>query len=120
MVALIYSGDSTDIKLKGKEANIRVTSGIKQGCTASTVFFKLITYMIIETLEKEGEMVEVDGIRMNSIWFADDSILAANSIEGARKNIKIVREVSRTFGLEINESKSKILILSEAETIFCE
>ena len=110
MVALIYSGDSTDIKLKGKEANIKVTSGIKQGCTASTVFFKLITYMIIETLEKEGERVEVDGLRMNSIWFADDSILAANTIEGARKNIRTVKEVSRTFGLEINESKSKILI----------
>ena len=77
MVAKVYSGDTTNISAKGKEADIRVTSGIKQGCTASTVFFKLITYIIIEQLEREGEMVEVDGIRMNSIWFADDSILAA-------------------------------------------
>ena len=110
MVAKVCSGDTTNIKVKGKEENIRVTSGIKQGCTASTVFFKLITYMIIEELEKEGDVVEVDGTRMNSIWFADDSILAANSLEGARKNIRIVREVGRTFGLEINDSKSMIMI----------
>ena len=110
MVAKVYSGDSTNIKARGKDENIRVTSGIKQGCTASTVFFKLITYMIIETLEKEGEMVEVDGVRINSIWFADDSILAANTLEGARKNIKIVRDVGKMFGLEINEGKSMVMI----------
>ena len=110
MVAKVYSGDSTNIKARGKDENIRVTSGIKQGCTASTVFFKLITYMIIETLEKEGEMVEVDGVRINSIWFADDSILAANTLEGARKNIKIVNDAGKMFGLEINEGKSMVMI----------
>ena len=45
-----------------------------------------------------------------SIFFADDSILLAKTLEVARRNLKIVAEVSRAFGLEINESKSKILI----------
>ena len=110
LVAKVYSGDTTIIRAEGKKAEIRVTSGIKQGCTASTVFFKLITYLIIGKLEEEGAMVEVGGIRLNSIWFADDSILAANSIEGARRNIRIVRDISRTFGLEINERKSMVMV----------
>jgi len=56
--------------------------------------------MIIDRQDMEEDMVEVDGIRMNWIWFTDDSILAANSLEEAKKNIWIVRKVSRTFRLE--------------------
>ena len=40
----IYREDNTKIQLeKNKEIEIEVTSGIRQGCTASTVLFKLIT-----------------------------------------------------------------------------
>ena len=89
---------------------IRITSGIKQGCTASTVFFKLITFLIIDHLEKEGSMINVEGMKMNSLWVADDSIVLANSLEGAMGNIRQVRKVSRTFGLELIEEKSAIIV----------
>ena len=56
-------------------------------------------------------MFEVDGIRLNSVWFADDSVLIANSIEAARANIKIVKRVVKGLGLEVNEAKSKVLII---------
>ena len=52
-IVRIYREDSTKIQLeKNKEIEIEVTSGIRQGCTASTVLFKLITYKIIEKNEK--------------------------------------------------------------------
>ena len=110
LVVKVYSGDETMIKMGDKETKIAITSGIKQGCTASTVFFKLITYLIIDKLEREGEMVEVGGVGLNSLWFADDSLIMSNSVEGTRRNIRLVREVSRSFGLEINEDKSAILV----------
>ena len=53
----------------------------------------------------------MDGIRLISVWFADDSLLLANSIEAARTNIKIVKKVARGLGLEVNEAKSKVLII---------
>ena len=110
IIAKVYSGDRTTIRMGGKEVEIRITSGIKQGCTASTVFFKLITFLIIEHLEREGMMINIEGMRMNSLWFADDSIVLANSVEGAIKNIRQVRNISRTFGLELNEEKSALII----------
>ena len=67
LMVRVYSGDETIMRLRGKEEEVRVTSGIRQGCTASTVFFKLITYMIIEALEKEGIMLEVGGMKINSV-----------------------------------------------------
>ena len=93
-----------------REGRINVTSGVRQGCTASTVLFKIITYEIIKELEARGEGFVIGGIRLSSLFFADDSTLLANSVEAAERNIKVVREISRIFGLEINEDKSKILI----------
>ena len=53
-IVRIYREDSTKIQLeKNKEIEMEVTSGIRQGCTASTVLFKLIIYKIIEEMRKK-------------------------------------------------------------------
>ena len=41
IVAKIYTNDETIIKMGGREETIKIGSGIKQGCTVSTVFVKL-------------------------------------------------------------------------------
>ena len=115
LVARIYSGDEVVIRWRDREERIRVTSGIRQGCTASTVFFKLITYIIIEELEGRGVVFEVDGIRINSLWYADDGIIVSNTVEGARRNLEVVREIGGYFGLEINEKKSMALVYRNKE-----
>ena len=63
----------------------------------------ILTFVIMERLEEVGIPFEVDGIKLNSLWFCDDSSLIANSVASAITNIRIVREVSRDLGLEINE-----------------
>ena len=52
----------------------------------------------------------VENIKINSSFFADDSIIIARNIEKTRTNLKIIAEVSKTFGLVINEEKSNIMI----------
>ena len=41
---------------------------------------------------------EVDGIRINSLWYADDSIVVSNTVEGARRNLEVVREIGGILG----------------------
>ena len=61
----IYREDSTKIQLeKNKEIEIEVASGIRQGCTASTVLFKLITHKIIEEMRKT-EGIKILGPKIN-------------------------------------------------------
>ena len=51
----LYTGDTTNIVLdKDKHSEMNVSSGIRQGCTASTTLFKLLTYKIIERLKDVG------------------------------------------------------------------
>ena len=115
LVAKIYESDTTSIKMAGREDEISVSSGIRQGCTGSTAFFKLVTYEIIRKLQEMGEKYIIDNIDMNSIFFADDSIMFAKTIKTARKNLKIVSEVSKEFGLTINEGKSKVMIFKKGQ-----
>ena len=53
-IATIYENDNTTINFGELSKTIDVTSGIRQGCTGSTMLFKLITYMIIEELNRRG------------------------------------------------------------------
>ena len=54
--AEIYEGDTTKTNIGyDLETELDITSGIKQGCTGSTTIFKLITYTIIDKIEREGK-----------------------------------------------------------------
>ena len=44
LIAKVYSNDKTIVKTGKKEEEIRVTAGIKQGCTASTVLFRTLLH----------------------------------------------------------------------------
>ena len=116
IVAKIYTNDETIIKMGDREEKIKIGSGIKQGCTASTVFFKLITYEIMKELEKEGEKFSIEEINMNSIFFADDSIIIAKTIEATKKNLEVIKNISKKYGLLVNEKKSKIMIFKNRKS----
>ena len=64
LIAKINSQDETIVKMGDREEKMKVTTGIKQGCTASTVLFKIITFEIMRKLDEEGDTYEIDGIKM--------------------------------------------------------
>ena len=109
-ITKIYSHDVTKIDLgEDMQQDIEVTSGIRQGCTGSATVFKLITYKIMEQIEKEGDSFKDDDINIGTLFFADDALVIAETIEGARKNIKLIIEEGKKYGLDINTEKSSIL-----------
>ena len=55
IIANIYSHDCTGLFLNNnKQAEIEITSEIRQGCNGSTLLFLLVTYIIIEKLQTEN------------------------------------------------------------------
>ena len=117
-IAQVYKGDYTYLDFEdNSREKIEITSGIRQGCPISATLFKLVTYEIMNKLEKDGAKYEVDNLRINSMFYADDSILIAKNIEDASRNIKILIEISAIFGLHINKDKSNIIIYNHNEKI---
>ena len=111
----MYSEDRTTIKLGNKQEKSEVTSGIRQGCSISTLLFKMVTFNIIEELERKGKKYQVDRYTGNSLWIADDATLIAGSREDMETNIRILRDSAREYGLEISQEKSKIIQIRGTE-----
>ena len=61
--------------------------------------------MIMKSVEEKGAKYEIDGQNLSTLFFADDSLAMARTIEAAKKNLEIITEESRKFGLEINKGK---------------
>ena len=105
MIVQMYANDKTTITLGTMKETIEVTCGIRQGCSISTLLFKMVTFCIIEDLEEKGVMYDVDRYKGNSLWLADDTTLIANSIENMKINIEVLKASARQYGLEISEKK---------------
>ena len=111
----IFVEDSTKIQLeKTKEIEIEVTSGIRQGCTASTVLFKLITYKIIEEMRKT-EGTKLLGPKITSLFYVDDGLILAKDKVKAERSIEIIREIEGKYGLQLNERKSQCVLFNTKE-----
>ena len=93
----LYMEDSTKILEKNKEIEIEVTSGKRQGCTASTVLFKLITYKIIEEMSKTAG-IKILGPKITCLFYADDGLILAKDKEKAERSIEIIRMVGGKYG----------------------
>ena len=94
MVVQMYAADRTIIKLGKMQEKIEVTCGIRQGCSISTLLFKMVTFKIIEELETKGRQYTVDRYKGNSLWLADDSTLIAGNKEDLEINVKILKEAA--------------------------
>ena len=106
-VVRIYEKDQTRIEIGKRDVKIDVQSGIRQGCTASTVIFKMITFKIIEQLRRGTA-----GIKVNSLFYADDVVLLGENEEDIRKGIEIVRRIGEEYGLKMSMRKTKCMIFN--------
>ena len=53
------------------------------------------------------------GERLNNIRYADDTVVFADSLNGLQEIVNKVNEVSEGFGLEMNISKTKFMVISK-------
>ena len=90
---------------------IDVTCGIRQGCSISTLLFKMVTFCIIEELLKNGKLYGIREYEGNSLWLADDATLIANSKENVEEIIKALIIAGGTYSLNLNKLKTKIILV---------
>merc|ERR1711895_57430 len=108
LIVQMYKDDHTIVKLGNMEEKVEVTGGIRQGCSISTLLFKLITFKVIGDLRKM-EKYKVGVYNDNSLWLADDATLIAKNLQILDQLLKCLEKSGKEYGLEINKEKTKIL-----------
>ena len=109
LIVQMYEGDSTIIKLGKLKERVEVTGGIRQGCSISTLLFKLVTFTMIEDLRKEVDRYKIGEFEDNSLWLADDATLIADSIPNLKKLLGTLKTTGEKIGLQINKEKTKVM-----------
>lgn len=83
------------------------TSGVRQGCGFSPAFFAMYINDLVDFI-KGG--VNINGLVINILMYADDIVLLAKSPEQLQDMINQLAEYCRMWDFRINLSKSKIMI----------
>ena len=90
----IYNDDNTDIFINNEKiANIKITSGIRQGCNGSTTLFKLVTFIIITELKKSGIGFQSGDHKIPALFFADDGLLLTKNKKETEELLGILHRV---------------------------
>jgi len=105
MAEVRVSNDLTEAKPICREA--------RQGCVPSPLLFNLYSEAIFQkALEERNVGVKVNGVWVNNICYADDTVLIADYMEDLGDMLGTVGECSKNMGLNINTKKTKFMLVT--------
>ena len=70
---------------------------------------------IARELEQVDDSVKLGNSRLNSLFYADDIVVAASTTEKLQEKINIINEVGGSFGMKISGKKSKRMVYGQVE-----
>lgn len=81
--------------------------GVKQGCILSTLLFILF---INDIVGEVGGGIELGGVRIPALKFADDIVFLSETVEGMQLVMNRLENYCKQWNLTVNLSKSKMMI----------
>ena len=107
-----YSTNAINIKQNNSISVDNITSykGVKQGDIMSPILFNLYINDLTDIFNSTHDPVELNGSKINFLAYADDIVLLSQSSEGLQNCLNSFHRYCEKWKLEINSSKSKIMI----------
>jgi hypothetical protein len=87
-----------------------IQNGLKQGDALSPLLFNFALEFVIRKVQKNQVGLKLNGTHQ-LLAYADDVNLLGDNIDTIKKNTKIIIDVSKEVGLEINVDKTKYMLL---------
>ena len=105
----LYANTSAQVR-KGKllTEEFRTTGGVIQGCPLSPHLFNLyLEWVMRVALGNYEGGIEIGGIKISNLRYADDIVLVAESKEELQRVVRLLEEQCIKYGLVINKDKTK-------------
>jgi hypothetical protein len=116
----IYTDNTIRIRTSKNTTEERVINqGVRQGCPLSpTLFNTYINEIIKQWNEKYSTGIKMSNdTKLNTILFADDQVVIANSEDNLQRVFHALHQTVRTFGVKISHQKTKIMAFKGTEPI---
>lgn len=112
----LYKNAKCAVK-RGKHVSetIKITKGLKQGCSLSPTLFKIYIQESIKewTRKCAGMGIEINDACLYTLLFADDQILIANDEDDVTYMLRKLIDEYTKWGLRINFNKTQYLCIGE-------
>ena len=108
----LYAGQDATVRTEpGKTEWFQIGKGVCQGCILSPCLFNLYAEYIMRNagLDEAQAGIKIAGRNINSLRYADDTTLMAESEEDLKSLLMKVKEESEKVGLKLNIQKMKIM-----------
>ena len=117
LIASLYWNQKAVIRSpEGLSPEVRIQKGVRQGCMISPLLFNIYSEMIFRVL-KDEEGIKIGGLKINNLRYADDSVILAESEEDLQRLVGKVNDEGERFGMAINVSKTKTMVVSRKKEI---
>src|SRR5574341_162124 len=108
----LYAGQEATVRTRhGTTDWFRIGKGVRQGCILSPCLFNLYAEYIMRNagLEETQAGIKIAGRNINTLRYADDTTLMAESEEELKSLLMKVKVESEKVGLKLNIQKMKIM-----------
>ena len=92
----------------------QIGQGTRQGCNVSPTEFNIYGENIIRRVEEKNKR-GIGGRRMTNLRYADDTTIISSSASGIRKYFQDLVTESKYYNIEINVTKTKVMVVSRQE-----
>ena len=92
-------------------------TGLKQGDPLSPILFNLALQKVIQSIKMVPSGIKMGKEQLNILAYADDIALTGKNEIEIRKLFVETENIARKFGLQINQEKTKYMIVERKKTV---
>lgn len=113
----IYKNSTATVQLEHQGEEFCIQRGVKQGDPLSPKLFIAVLENIFRNINWEGIGININGVNLNHLRFADDIVLFAEKPDTLQTMLQELDQESRKAGLSMNPTKTKVMTNATKEHI---
>ncbi|KAI5746880.1 hypothetical protein M8J77_008501 [Diaphorina citri] len=111
----LYFNQRAVVRVEAETSDeLEIKRGVRQGCVLSPLLFNIYSEKIMaKALEHETGGIKINGIAINNLRYADDTVLLAENTEDLQRMLNNVIQASQERGLTLNTKKTKYMVITK-------